>query len=63
VGLDTGFVAEEQEAHAGVTLERDRGARHDHGRTRVSPHGVKRYGSRCCHDFQSAAVSVTCLTA
>src|SRR4051794_10060845 len=58
--LDAGFVAEKQESHAGMALEGDGGARHDDGRACVSPHGVKRYGSRCCHDPLSAAVSVTC---
>ena len=57
--LDAGFVAEKQEPHAGMALEGDGGTRHDDGRACVSPHGVKRYGSRCCHDPLSAAVSVT----
>jgi hypothetical protein len=50
------LVAEEKKRHAGMTLQGDGGAGHDDGRASVTPHGVKRYGSRCCHDALSSAV-------
>ena len=44
------LVAEEKKRHAGMALEGDGGAGHYDGWASVSSHGVKGYGSRCCHD-------------
>ena len=41
-GSISGAVAEQQEFDVGVAVERDLGARNDHGRTKIAPHGVER---------------------
>ena len=54
--LDHRAVAEQQKLGVGMTAERQLGARHDHRRAMVSPHGVERNANFLGHELTNTVV-------